>query len=62
MKKRLTNSVTEKIDLFPEPVITTNMDGSTKISSKTGAFFTIVLIAILTTYTGLRIQIMITYS
>ena len=62
MKKRFSNSVTDKIDLFPEPVITTNIDGSSKISSKTGAFFTIILIAILASYTGFHIQTMISYS
>ena len=62
MKKDFTKKVTDTIDIFPAPVITTNIDGNSKISSKTGAFFTIVVVAILSAFAVVHLQTMIHYS
>ena len=59
MKKDFIKRVIEKIDYFPEPVISSNIEGNPKITSKTGAFFSIILIAILVSYAGVRFQTMI---
>jgi len=58
MKKGFIKRITEKIDIFPEPVISSNIEGNPKIPSKTGAFFSIILIAILVSYAGVRFQTM----
>ena len=62
MKNNFVTRVTKKLDLFPEPVITININGNSTISSKTGVFFTLVLFVALFSYAGIRLQTMILHS
>ena len=55
MKKDFIRRVTDSVDLFCEPVISTNIYGNSKIYSKTGLFFTILALAILSTYAIVRL-------
>ena len=59
MKKDFIKRVTDSLDMFSEPVISSNIDGNSKISSKTGVFFTLVTLAILSSYAVLHLQTMI---
>ena len=59
MEKDFIKRVTDSIDIISELVIFANIDGNSKISSKTGVFFTLVTLAILSSYAVLHLQTMI---
>jgi len=59
MKKEFIKKVTESFDLFSESVISSNIDGNSKISSKTGVFFTVAALSILSSYAVVRFHTMI---
>ena len=62
MKKDFIKRVTDSLDMFSEPVISSNIDGNSKISSKTGVFFTLIAIAIQLSYAILHLQTMISFN